>query len=212
MLSYWSKGTGWERITTNCRSGGHPGLHLFSCEFTDRLDTAAAAEMKCEPCFRPLARASADGADPLRPGSSRPAENTSTPTAPAPRGQPAPPDRQQRRPGQLRWLQPRADPVRPGPSGRDMIYFGRNRAIEICEQKAEPWSWAEQQTVTDTPPPNIRSRSKGAPGFPQPFSAARSLMVWTRSYQAGFPPLPEPFPALAVSTSRGAGFGGRRGG
>ena len=33
-----------------------------------------------------------------------------------------------------------------------MIYFGRNRAIEICEQKAEPWSWAEQQTVTDPPP------------------------------------------------------------
>lgn len=162
--------------------------------------------MKCEPCFGPLARASADGADPPRPGSSRPAENTSTPAAPAPWGQPALPDHQQRRPGQL----PRANPVRPGPSGGDMIYFGRNRAIEICEQKAEPWSWAEQQTVTDTPPPNIRSRSKGAPGFPQPFSAARSLTVWTRSYQAGFPALPEPFPALAVSTSRGVGFGGRR--
>ncbi|CAI9158199.1 unnamed protein product [Rangifer tarandus platyrhynchus] len=91
---------------------------------------------------------------------------------PAPRGQPAPPDRQQRRRSagrcQLPWLQPRADSVRPGPSGGDMIYFGRNRAIEICEQKAEPWSCAEQQTVTDPPDPTSGHRTKERLDSPSP--------------------------------------------
>lgn len=113
--------------------------------------------MKCEPCFGPLTLASADGADPPRPGSSRPAENTSTPSSLGATSAARPPAETA---GPAALLQPRADPVRPGPSGGDMIYFGRNRAIEICEQKAEPWSWAEQQTVTDPPNPTSGHRTK----------------------------------------------------
>lgn len=121
-------------------------------EFTRQtLDTAAVAEMKCEHCLVPL------GPPQTAPttcglGHPRPAENAPD----ASRSAPCP-----RCPGALvtsstarqtaetnnrvtcpRWS---LTPTLSDPTLVDTLYFGKNTTIKICKQKAEPWSWAEEE-------------------------------------------------------------------
>ena len=112
-LSYWSKGTSWEQIATDCRSGAATlDSTSFVASSQDRLDAAAAAaEMKCGHCFEPLIRASARGPTPT-PRALRPAETPPPPPPQLPGGQPA-----QRRPATCPGCSPQLTPSGLDPRG-----------------------------------------------------------------------------------------------
>ena len=163
--------------------------------------------MKCEHCFEPRTRASANGAGPPRPGAPRPAEGASTPTAPAPRGSQRRPTDGRDGPATCPGCSPQPTPSDLDPRGHDLLW---KKQLSRFANRRQNRGLGLSSRLGDGHPPPGHGAKKGAPGFPPALLGGPVSDGLDWELQAGLPALPEPFPALAVSTSRGVGFGGLR--